>query len=101
MFVDASAIVAILCLEPEAQAFSDAISKAGVILVAPISIFEATLAVARVKQCKISVAEAEVLALLSDALAKIVAIDESVGKAAIQAFTAIRQGPPQGRAEHG
>ena len=45
MFVDASAIVAILNQEPEADTFSDTIEESGEAITSPIAVFEATLAV--------------------------------------------------------
>ena len=46
-FVDASAIVAILTREPEADAFSDVLEAAEEVVTSPLAIFEAALGVCR------------------------------------------------------
>ncbi|MGH7046474.1 MAG: type II toxin-antitoxin system VapC family toxin [Stellaceae bacterium] len=57
MFVDASAIVAILTGEPEADALTNALEAAGSAITSPIAIFEAALGICRKRHA--SVAEAE------------------------------------------
>jgi ribonuclease VapC len=47
MFVDASAIVAMLTQEPEADALADALEDADSPITSPIAIFEATLGICR------------------------------------------------------
>jgi ribonuclease VapC len=47
MFVDASAIVAILTREPEADALADVLEKGRSPMTSPIAIFEAALGICR------------------------------------------------------
>ena len=86
MFVDASAIVAILTFENEKEQFEILLQQAEKILSSAISVYEATLAVARKFDCPFHVAEASVKQFVDDAEAEIVPITQDVGAYAIAAF---------------
>jgi ribonuclease VapC len=57
MFVDASAIVAILTREPEADALADVLEKGRSPITSPIAIFEAALGICRKRHASVEEAE--------------------------------------------
>ena len=65
MFVDASAIVAILNREPEADTFADAIERSAAPVTSPIAVFEATLGLCRIRHAAVEEAAADVAEFLS------------------------------------
>jgi ribonuclease VapC len=67
MFVDASAIVAILAEEPGHDALRDRLERAPTPLTSGIAVFEATLAVARLQSTSLAEAEAAVIQFLNEA----------------------------------
>lgn len=92
MFVDASALLAILVDEAEATEFRARIKAAPVVLVSPIAIYETVLAVARVQAVDLVVAEATVGDFLDTAGAQIIPIDAAIGTLALDAFTRYGKG---------
>jgi ribonuclease VapC len=74
MFVDSSALVAILLREPEADRLADRMSGQSTLLASPLAIFETAAAEARVR------------AVLIAAGIEVVAIDDAAGRAALDAF---------------
>jgi ribonuclease VapC len=60
MFVDASAIVAILTREPEADALADLLDAARTPITSPIAIFEAVLGICRKRHTSVEEAEEDV-----------------------------------------
>src|SRR5260370_537348 len=64
MFVDASAIVAILTREPEADPLADALEKARSPITSPIAIFEAALGICRKRHATAEEAGGDVAELL-------------------------------------
>lgn len=97
MFIDASAIVAILMGEEEGAAFEEAILKRrGKMHSSPIAVMEATLAIARIKhkptkskpkpdKDEIEMAHDAVMVFLNGIEAKQIFITESIGDKAIEA----------------
>ncbi|MCF8533718.1 MAG: type II toxin-antitoxin system VapC family toxin [Reyranella sp.] len=65
MYVDASAIVAILNREPEADAFADAIERSTAPVTSPIAVFEATLGLCRIRHATVEEAAADVAEFMS------------------------------------
>ncbi len=63
MFVDASAIVAVLSDEPEAERVSRALVAASSPMTSPVAVLEAALALARPEKFNLSVAAAEPIIL--------------------------------------
>ena len=59
MFVDASAIVAILTREPDADTLADVLESARAPITSPIAIFEAALGICRKRHASLEEAEAE------------------------------------------
>lgn len=64
MFVDASAIIAILAGEPDAAVLADALDGADKRITSPIAIFEAVIGLCRVRHATIEEAEADVAEFL-------------------------------------
>src|SRR6266851_4571139 len=60
MFVDASAIVAILTREPEADSLADLLEAAPSPITSPIAVFEAALGICRKRHASVEEAEADV-----------------------------------------
>jgi len=86
MFVDASAIVAMLAGEDDASELSRRISRAETISTSAVAVYEAVLGLARAQRTSISDAETAVGDLLSHAQAAIIPITPEIGRGAIQAF---------------
>jgi ribonuclease VapC len=94
MFVDASAIVAILTREPEADALADALERARSPITSPIAIFEAALGVRRKRHSSVEETEQDVNDLLEMARVRVVPITENEVETALSAFS--RYGKGQG-----
>src|SRR5437763_4304939 len=86
MFVDASAIVAMLAREDDAAALSERFSGAGSISTSTLAVYEAVLGLSRAQSISISDAETAVGDLLSHAGADIIPITAEIGRAAVRAF---------------
>jgi hypothetical protein len=61
MFIDASAMVAILTREPEADALADTLESARAPITSPLAIFGATLGVCRKRHASVAEGHADVL----------------------------------------
>ncbi len=92
MIVDASAIVAILLGEPETRSLSQRLDAARWRATHPISIYEATLAVAREWRSGPGEAEDDVLAFLAGADIDVLAIGAAEASAALQAHARYGKG---------
>ena len=92
MFVDASAIVAILTREPEADALADALERARSPITSPIAIFEAALGICRKRHASVEEAEHDVREFLQMAAIRAVAITEKEAEAALVAFSRYGKG---------
>jgi ribonuclease VapC len=92
MFVDASAIVAILNREPQADAFADAIESSGSAVTSAIAIFEATLALCRTRHAAVEEAAADIEEFLSLAKIQCVPIASEEARAALDAFARYGKG---------
>jgi ribonuclease VapC len=90
--VDASAIVAVLTREPEADVFADALDAARSPITSPIAIFEAVLGVCRKRHASIAEARADVAEFLAAARVRIVPVGESEGEAGLEAFSRYGKG---------
>lgn len=86
MFVDASAIVAVLTYEDEKEVFEAKLKTAAEIMTSPFAIYEAVLGVARKLSCDVQDAQAAVCDFIKEAEAEIAAIDAAIGKLALDAF---------------
>ena len=83
MFVDASAICALILGEPEAESITSRIEATEVRLTSPIAVFESVLAVAREFEGGLSAARRTVLRLLSDLEVRVVSIGPAEQEAAL------------------
>ena len=92
MFVDASAIVAILTREREADAFAEAIEASGTALTSPIAVFEAALGLSRTRHVSIEEATADVEEFLRIAGVHCVPISVEDGRTALVAFARYGKG---------
>lgn len=101
MFVDASAIVAILAGEVDAPALSARFSRAETVRTSAIAIYEAVLGLARAQNLSIADAVTAVSDLLSDAQAEIIPITAEIGREAIRAFTRYGSGQHPARLNMG
>jgi ribonuclease VapC len=90
MFVDASAIVAILTSEPEAEALIDRLERAIRPVTSAIAIFEATSGLCRRRHASVDEAEADVAEFLTQARITLVPIAEA--NTALQAFSRYGKG---------
>ena len=98
MFVDASAIIAIITLEPEAEALATVLAAAlegsGQPITSSIAVFEATLGLCRKKRAAIEAAQQQVHEFLREAGIRLVAIGPDAADHALDAFK--RYGKGQG-----
>jgi len=92
IFVDASALAAIILREPEADRFIDALSRGERAVTSPLAIFEAALAVRRRFESTVREAVADVDELVSDLAIEIVPIERSQGHHALDAFDRFGKG---------
>jgi ribonuclease VapC len=92
MFVDASAIVAILNREPEADTFAEAIEQHAGGLTSAIAIYEATLALCRIRHVTIEEAAADVDEFMSVAGVQPMPITAAETRTALAAFARYGKG---------
>jgi ribonuclease VapC len=86
MFVDASAICAILLDEPEADALIAKLDAAAAPFTSPLALFEATLAVARARQGNVPAARRDIARFLATTGMEVRAIAAPEYEAALDAF---------------
>jgi ribonuclease VapC len=86
MFVDASALAAILLREPEADAFLEKIERADIAVTSPIAVYETVLALMRETGLSRIVAEEQVRSLFRAAGISVVPLTDEIGRAALDAF---------------
>ena len=92
MFVDASAIVAILTREPDADALADVLDAARSPVTSPIAVYEATLGVCRKRHASVAEAQEDVLEFLETAGVRMVSITDKEADAALDAFSRYGKG---------
>jgi ribonuclease VapC len=92
MFVDASAIVAILTREPAADTLADAIDHATSPITSPLAIFEATAALCRKRHASVQEAQEDVSEFLTTAEIGTVPISVKEAEAALDAFARYGKG---------
>lgn len=92
MFVDASAIVAILTREPEADALADVLDEARSSITSPIAVFEAVLGVCRKRHASVAEAATDVSEFLATAGVRTVPITDKDTEAALDAFSRYGKG---------
>lgn len=92
MFVDASAIVAILTREAEADALADRLDDASGCITSPIAVFEAALALCRKRRASVAEARDDVREFLDIASIEVVGVIPADGDAALDAFSRYGKG---------
>ena len=92
MFVDASAIVAILADEEDASELSNRFIGVVTLKTSALAVYEAVLGLARAKTISTADAELAVGNFLSAADAEIIPITAEIGRGAIQAFERFGRG---------
>jgi ribonuclease VapC len=91
-FVDASAIVAILTREPEADALADVLERARSPITSPVAVFEATLGLCRKRHASVAEAKADVRDFLAAAGIRTVPIGDLEADAALDAMARYGKG---------
>src|ERR1700687_3071540 len=86
MFIDASALVAIIAQEPEAAALSTRLRQAAHRHTSAISVYEAALGLARIGNMPVANTQNLLQRFLSEATVQIVPITAEIGRLAIEAL---------------
>jgi len=86
MFLDASAMVAILVEESDAAALTKRLEQAIEPCTSPIAIYETVVGVARVRNVPIRAAEGILDRFLEQAMVRIVPVTAEIGRGALSAF---------------
>jgi ribonuclease VapC len=86
MFVDASAIVAILTREPGADGLVDALERARAAITSPVAIFEAALGICRKRRASVEEAQEDVHDFLRLSGIRVVPVTEKEADTALAAF---------------
>ncbi len=92
MFVDASAIIAILARESDADELADALDGARSPITSPVAVFEAALGVCRKRHASVGEARDDVLELLETGGIRTVSINGQEAQAALDAFSRYGKG---------
>ena len=92
MFVDASAIVAMLTGEPDADALADTLDAARAPITSAVAVFEATLGLCRKRHASVAEAQADVTEFLATADVRTVSITAREAEAALDAFSRYGKG---------
>jgi ribonuclease VapC len=92
MFVDASALVAILTREPEAVQLALRLQQDRVRYTSPIALYEAALGIARSRRLPVIEAHTLVEEFLTGTSVEIVSIIPEIGRRAIAAFERVGRG---------
>ena len=92
MFVDASAIVAILTREADADELANTLDAARSPITSAIAVFEAALGVCRKRHASVAEAREDVSAFLETASVRTVAVTSKEAEAALDAFSRYGKG---------
>jgi ribonuclease VapC len=92
MFVDASAIVAILTAEPEADSLADLLDTARSPITSSVAVFEAVLGLRRERHASVAEAQEDVLEFLGAAGVRAVSISLRDTETALDAFARYGKG---------
>jgi len=86
MFIDASAIIAIIGGDTDGMSMSARLAQAGKVFVSPIVMHEAVAGLVRRRDCPIKEAEGLVDAFVEETAAETMEITAAIGREAIEAF---------------
>ncbi len=92
MFVDASALVAIVTFEPEKERLELSLKNSAEVSTSALTLYEAALAITRKKEISIEAAVAFVDEFVRESGAVIIPIDADIGREAILAFDRFGKG---------
>jgi ribonuclease VapC len=92
MFVDASALVAVLTLEPDAQDLTRRIEAASDLITSPIAVFETIVSIARKGLLSPRATAEDVYAFLANAGIRTLVVDTSSGEGAVRAHATYGKG---------
>jgi ribonuclease VapC len=92
MFLDASAIVAILVDEDDAPSLTFRLEQAAEVSTSAIAVYEATLGVARVSNVSVSAAQSILARFLQQASVRTMSITAETGRGALDAFERYSRG---------
>lgn len=92
MFVDASAIVAIVIGESEAPALAARLGQARAATTSPVAVYEAVMGIARAGRLDVSDAEALVSGFLAESRVEVVPITGAIGRLALDAVKRFGKG---------
>jgi ribonuclease VapC len=92
MFIDASAIVAVLTREAEADRLADLVEQAAAPITSPVAIFEAALGICRKRHASVDEAEDDIREFLRMAGVRTVPITEQEAETALLAFARYGKG---------
>ena len=92
MFVDSSAIVAILTREDDADSLADRLDAARYPITSAIAIFEATLGICRKRHSSLEEAEGDLRQFLETAGVKVVSVTDHEASMALKAFARYGKG---------
>ncbi len=92
MFLDASALIAVMVPESDGDEIAAKLAAADQVVVSPLVIWESVVAMARIRRSPALVAQHSVEMFLIRIGAEIMPIDTAVGDAAIAAFTRFGKG---------
>lgn len=95
MFLDASAIIAIIVREPDGEAIGGRLGQAAVVYTSAIAVYETVLGLARIGDISIGDASVMVDDFLEEVRAVPVPIDAEMGRLAIAAFERYGRGRHQ------
>jgi ribonuclease VapC len=86
MFVDSSAIVAILADEPDSKSFLDRLDQREFCLTSPLAVLESVIRLAAILGLSVEQAQALVADFLEEAGIVVSVVDENIGRLAVAAF---------------
>ncbi|MBJ3786270.1 type II toxin-antitoxin system VapC family toxin [Devosia sediminis] len=92
MFVDASAVIAILGGEDDANSLVQKLERAQRALMSPLALYETVAGLARKRDCSVEEAQALVDVFIEEARVEVVEISSTIGRAAIAAFAQYGKG---------
>ena len=92
MFVDSSALIAIIRREPEKSVLASRLEKAATAVTSPLVILETVMRLTTILNNDVETARAIVRDFLLEANIRVVPITDSVGEAAIDAFARFGKG---------
>jgi len=92
MFVDASAVIAVVARESDAAAIAARLGRARTVYTSPVAIYESVLGLARIGNTSIADAVAVLERFLEEIHAEIIPITAELGRGAIGAFARYGKG---------